>query len=156
MATPMFHNPVYGPRIVPFGEPRTRADYLPNGHPGFRVTQRFADWAVFLKKSIHGAIDIANYNCGDDVLAMLRGVCVVLRDPNGAIGVEIRHPNGWRSQYWHLRKVNVVTGQSVFRGRRIGWVGSTGLDIGGCHLHLVAINPSGVKVDPWPLLYQNA
>src|ERR1044072_505958 len=123
MTTPMFHNPVYGPRIVSFGQARTRTDVLPNGRPGFRVTQRFSDWDVFLKKSIHGAIDIANFYCGDDVLAMLRGVCVVLHDPNGAIGVEIRHPNGWRSQYWHLRKVNVGTGESVVGGRRIGWVG---------------------------------
>jgi murein DD-endopeptidase MepM/ murein hydrolase activator NlpD len=151
----MFHNPTQGPRIVPFGEARTRYDVLPNGRPGFRVTQRFADWDVYLHKPIHGAIDIGNFYCGDSILAMLRGVCTVLKDPNGAIGVEIRHPNGWRSQYWHLSKVNVVTGQSVYRGRRIGWVGSTGLDIGGCHCHIVAINPSGVKVDPWPLLYQN-
>lgn len=155
MATPFLHNPVYGPRIVPFGQPRTSFDVLPNGRPGFRVTQRYTDWDVFLGRAIHGALDLGNYYCGDSVIAPLRGVCRVLRDPNGALGVEIRHPNGWRTQFWHLAKVNIVTGQSVFRGRRIGWVGSTGLDIGGCHLHFVLINPSGTKVDPWPYLYQN-
>lgn len=97
-------------------------------------------------------MDIGNYYCGDEVLAMLRGVCTLLRDPNGALGVRITHPNGWKSEYWHLSSYNVKNGQSVFRGRRIGWVGKTGLDIGGCHLHVVTINPAGTKVDPFPLI----
>jgi len=159
----MFHNPVYGPRIVPYLQPRLPTDLIPLKqdahsirHAGFRVTQKFnrANDAYFPGKP-HLALDMANYQCGESVLATLRGICYILRDPNGAIGVEIRHPNGWRTQYWHLSRVNIKNGQSVYRGRRIGWVGSTGLDIGGCHLHFVAINPQGVAVDPWPLLYQN-
>ena len=150
--TQIFHMPVWGPRIVPFGQPRLKTDYQPNGRPGFRVTQSFNHWDAFFHNRIHGAMDIGDFYCGSDVLAMLRGTCHLLRDPNGALGVQIDHPNGWKSQYWHLRGFNVTEGQSVFRGRRIGWVGSTGLDIGGCHLHVVAINPQGKPVDPFPLI----
>ena len=39
----MLGNPTQGPRIVPFGSARLASDRLPNGHPGFRVTQRFSD-----------------------------------------------------------------------------------------------------------------
>jgi len=159
----MFHNPVYGPRIVPYLQPRLPSDVIPlaqdahnRSHVGFRVTQKFnpATDAYFPGKP-HLAIDIANYQCGESVLAMMRGVCTILRDPNGAIGVRITHPNGWKTEYWHLSRVNIKSGQFVYRGRRIGWVGSTGLDIGGCHLHLVAIDPQGRYRDIWYLLYQN-
>lgn len=151
----IFHMPVYGPRIVPFGQARQSTDVIPRtqdvhgvSHPSFRITQRFTDPDVFNGYRPHNAIDLGNYYCGESVLAMLRGTCHLLRDPSGALGVQINHPNGWISQYWHLMRWNVKEGQSVYRGRRIGWVGSTGLDIGGCHLHVVTINPDGHYVDP--------
>lgn len=151
----MFSNPVYGPRIVPFGQPRTSADVLPNGRPAFRVTNRFTDPDPFNGYKPHGAIDIANYYCGDSVLNMLRGIAYLLKDPNGALGVEVRHPNGYKTQVWHLAKQTVKNGQSIYKGRRLGYVGKTGLDIGGCHIHIVCYDPLGRKVDIWPLLNQN-
>ena len=151
----MFGNPVQGPRIVPFGQARTASDYLPNGRPAFRVTQRFTDWDSFFRNRLHGALDIANFNCGDVVLAMDAGHVVPLADPNGAIGIEIQHANGYRSQYWHLSRRAVQFG-SVRKGQVIGYVGSSGIVIAGCHLHLVVITPAGNPVDPWPLLEQNA
>jgi hypothetical protein len=37
----------------------------------------------------------------------------------------------------------------------MGKHGATGLNIGGCHLHITVRNPAGAAVDPWPLLNQN-
>ena len=150
----MFGNPVRGPRIVPFGQPRLRTDVLNNGHPAFRVTQSFGHWdAIF--GGIHGAMDIGNFFCGDSVYSMLGGVAIHLRDPNGALGVEVSHANAWRTQVWHLSKINVPNGVRVPKGRLLGRVGSTGLNIGGCHVHVVTIDPMGHIRDPWPLLDQN-
>jgi len=151
----MFRNPVQGPRIVPFLQPRTTQDVLPNGHPGFRVTQRFGDRDAFGFPGIHGAMDIGNFWCGDKLLAMKYGTVQYLVDPNGALGIQLTHRNGWKSQIWHLSRFRVADGSVVRRGKWIADVGSTGLDIGGCHAHVVAITPQGKHVDIWPLLDQN-
>jgi hypothetical protein len=154
----MFGNPVEGPRVVPFGTARTAKDVLPNGRPSFRVTQRFNDYDAIVQNGSgrHGALDLGNYHCGDKVIAMLAGTAKTLSDPNGAIGVELTHSNGYKSQYWHLQSRAVHAGATVNKGQLIGYVGQTGLTIGGCHLHLVTINSRGTVVDPWPLLDQNA
>ena len=149
----MFGNPVLGPRVVPFGAARTQFDVLPNGRPSFRVTQRFNDWDAVLGTRIHGALDMANYNRGDAIIAMLAGDAVPLADPNGALGVELQHDNGYRSQYWHMDKRAVQFGR-VTKGQTIGYVGSTGLTTSPV-LHLVTIDPQGQPRDPWPLLDQN-
>ena len=54
----------------------------------------------------------------------------------GACGnmVEIRHANGWISQYCHLSKIQVRVGQRVNQKDVIGLVGSTGMATGP-HLH---------------------
>lgn len=148
----MFHNPVGGPRIVPFGQPRKPTDVLRNGHPGFRVTQRFLDYDALFRVRIHGALDLANYNCGETVKAALAGYCQRLRDPNGALGVRVTHYNGFKTEYWHLSRITVKDGQIVNAGKQVGKHGSTGLNIGGCHLHFVVIDPTGRRIDPWPLL----
>jgi murein DD-endopeptidase MepM/ murein hydrolase activator NlpD len=55
---------------------------------------------------------------------------------NGGYGntVEIRHENGFVTQYAHLSRIGVRNGQSVARGTVVGAVGSTGLSTGP-HLH---------------------
>ena len=151
----MFGNPVLGPRIVPFGQPRLQTDRLPNGHPGFRVTQRFGDPDAFFPGQIHGALDLGNYYEGDAVVAMEDGVVVPLADPNGALGQEVQHDNGYRTQSWHLKRRVDLLGMRINRGRTIGYVGKTGLTIAGAHLHLAVYDPDGQLVDPWPLLDQN-
>lgn len=153
----MFDNPVGGPRIVPFGQPRKPTDVLKNGHPGFRVTQSFNHWDAIFRNRIHGAMDIGNFFCGDSLKAMDSGTAIHLRDPNGALGVEVRHPNGYRTQLWHMGRISlkVPSGSVVRAGERLGRVGRTGLDIGGCHCHVVVLDPTGRRVDPWPLLNQN-
>lgn len=151
----MFGNPVLGPRIVPFGQPRLQTDELPNGHPAFRVTQRFGDWDALFRNRIHGAIDIGNFYEGDAVLAMEDGFVIPLADPNGALGQEVQHDNGYRTQVWHLSRRVELMGTYVQRGRTIGYVGRTGLTISGAHVHVACFNAKGEQVDPWPLLDQN-
>lgn len=151
----MFGNPVLGPRVVPFAQPRLQTDVLPNGHPSFRVTQRFNDWDAIFHTKEHGALDMGNFHCGDAVVAMADGVVTPLADPNGALGQNIDHDNGYSTQYWHLQRRVELGGQRVKKGRTIGYVGKTGLNTAGCHLHLVVINPKRQLVDPWPLLDQN-
>jgi murein DD-endopeptidase MepM/ murein hydrolase activator NlpD len=127
---------------------------LPNGRPSFRVTQRFNDWDAVLQNGRHGALDLGNFHCGDAVIACLAGDAVPLADPNGAIGVELQHDNGYRTQYWHLSQRAVQFGR-VAKGATIGYVGDTGLNVSGCHLHFVVIDKSSNPTDPWPLLDQN-
>ena len=148
-----FRNPVGGPRIVPFGQARLKSDVLKNGHPGFRVTQSFNHFDVIFRNRIHGAMDIGNFWCGDSVLAMDSGTLTRMRDPNGALGVSILHPNGMRTEYWHLKRYAKFPSNGWIRkGSRIGYVGSSGLDIGGCHLHVVVRNAAGTAIDPWPYM----
>jgi murein DD-endopeptidase MepM/ murein hydrolase activator NlpD len=96
---------------------------------------------------------MANYNRGDAIIASLAGDAIPLQDPNGAVGVELQHDNGWRTQYWHMEKRAVQFGR-VLKGATIGYVGSTGLTTSPV-LHFVAIDPQGQSRDPWPLLDQN-
>lgn len=151
----MFANPVQGPRIVPYLTQRLPSDVLPNGHPGFRVTQRFGDRDAFGFPGIHGAMDLGNFWCGDKLLAMRYGTVQYLVDPNGALGIQVTHRNRWKTQIWHISRYRVPNGSVVRRRKWIADVGSTGLDIGGCHAHVVVLDAQGHKRDPWPLLDQN-
>lgn len=149
-----FRNPVAGPRIVPFGTARTSSDVLRNGRPAFRVTQSFNHWDAFFGNRIHGAMDVGNFYCGDSVYAMEAGTVTHLRDPNGAIGIRVSHTNGYKTELWHLSRISPTTPNNVWvrKGKTLGNVGSSGLDIGGCHLHVVMINPQGQRIDPWPYM----
>jgi len=60
--------------------------------------------------------------------------------------VEIRHANGWLSQYAHLSKILVRTGQRVSQKQYIGKVGSTGMSTGP-HLHY-GLKRHGSYVNP--------
>jgi murein DD-endopeptidase MepM/ murein hydrolase activator NlpD len=55
------------------------------------------------------------------------------RGGNGNM-VHLRHPNGYETQYLHLSRILVRTGQRLESGDRIGLVGRTGLATGP-HLH---------------------
>lgn len=56
------------------------------------------------------------------------------RSPGFGNVVEVRHPNGWLSQYAHLSKILVHKGQRVRQKDTVGLVGMTGLATGP-HLH---------------------
>lgn len=86
----------------------------------------------------HHAIDYA-YPLGTPVLAAADGVVYragenCMTDPC-ANAITLLHEGGLlATNYWHLRDVNVVVGQSVMQGDVIGTVGLTGITTGP-HLH---------------------
>lgn len=62
--------------------------------------------------------------------------------------VSIAHPNGVRTLYAHLSRIDVRLGDRVRTGTRVGLVGSSGAATGP-HLHLEA-RLRGAAVDPFP------
>ena len=138
-------NPTTGPRIVPYLETRSAFDFLPNGHPAFRVTQPFS--------YKHDGIDLGNFNCGDAVLASIAGTVTHRIDSYGALIAEVHSGTAYVG-YGHLSRYGAPAGSYVSAGMTIGYVGDTGLDRGGCHLHF-SFYEHGMPVDPFPLLEQN-
>ena len=60
--------------------------------------------------------------------------------------VEVRHINGIRTRYAHLRSISVRQGQRVAQGETVGQVGATGLATAS-HLHYEFLR-YGRHVDP--------
>ena len=94
----------------------------------------------------HAGVDIAAPT-GSRVLASAEGV-VTATGRNGGYGnfVEIRHPNGLRTFYAHLSRIETRVGTEVFAGQTVGRVGSTGYSTGP-HLHF-EVRRDGVQIDP--------
>lgn len=67
---------------------------------------------------------------------------------NGGYGnfISIRHNDTWVTQYAHLSRYAIKSGQRVEQGQVIGYVGSTGFSTGP-HLHYEMIK-NGTKVNP--------
>ena len=98
------------------------------------------------KKKLHGGHDWA-CAVGTAVMASSAGV-VVEAGWNGSYGynVVLSHPDGKKTRYAHLSKINVKVGQKVSQGQVIARSGNTGRSTG-AHLHFeIIIN--GVRVDP--------
>ncbi len=69
----------------------------------------------------------------------------------GANGIIIRHSDGSRSTYWHLKKNSTTSkgvGSYVKRGEFLGIVGSSGISTNP-HLHFEIKNSSGKIIDPY-------
>lgn len=93
------------------------------------------------------AVDLSNGRCGDPVYAAASGVVQRVRASgwNGGAGntIDILHPSGAITHYYHLQTIFVTTGQAVVKGQNIALMGTTGRSTG-CHLHfeiIGAVNP---------------
>ena len=106
---------------------------VPNGRKSQGITSR------------HRGVDIAA-PIGTPIYATASGrILTAKMGWNGAYGnmVILQHPNGTRTLYAHMSKLNTTTGAQVSQGQVIGYVGSTGRSTGS-HLHfevLGAKNP---------------
>ncbi len=98
-----------------------------------RVTSRFST------ARRHPILKIVRPHLGTDYAAPagapVRAVgsgTVTFAARSGASGllVKVRHANGYETQYLHLSRILVRTGQRVEQGQRVGLVGSTGLSTG--------------------------
>lgn len=104
------------------------------------ITQPFRPW--------HKGIDIANKD-GGPILAADSGTVVIAGWPdNGGYGnrVVVNHGNGFLTLYAHMSRIDVVAGQRVERGNRLGMMGSTGRSTG-THLHFEIRSTNGMS-DP--------
>jgi murein DD-endopeptidase MepM/ murein hydrolase activator NlpD len=86
------------------------------------------------KRQFHYGIDIAT-NFGNPIVATADGIVISLdNDKMGGKNIAISHGNAITTQYLHLSKFLVKSGQKVKRGDVIGLVGKTGKALGP-HLH---------------------
>lgn len=82
----------------------------------------------------HRAIDIDGEK-GDPIYAAARGTVIeATRDEGYGKYIVLKHRNGCKTKYAHLRKIKVEQGQVVKRGKIIGREGMTGWTTG-YHLH---------------------
>jgi len=96
--------------------------------------------------SFHAGTDFRS-ETGTPVSAPASGT-IILAEPLVVRGNAILIDHGWGvvSGYWHLSRIDVVVGQVVAQGERIGAVGNTGLSTGP-HLHW-ELWVNGVAVSP--------
>ena len=69
----------------------------------------------------------------------------------GGLYVMINHANGLQSAYMHLAEYRVRTGQKVQAGEIIGWVGRSGIERSGAHLHF-ELRKDHKHIDPLPIM----
>jgi murein DD-endopeptidase MepM/ murein hydrolase activator NlpD len=83
----------------------------------------------------HKGVDLSG-KIGMPIYASGDGVVLQASYNGGGYGnmVEVDHGFGYTTRYAHLSKINVVEGQRVKRGDKVGEMGSTGKSIGP-HLH---------------------
>jgi len=129
---------------------KAAADAIPSGWPtssrkltsgfGYR-TDPFTGRAAF-----HAGIDLAG-RTGDPVYAAADGTVDEQGfDRSRGNYVTLKHRNGLKSVYMHLKRADVEEGDEVLRGEQIGQLGSTGRSTGP-HLHFEilqddeAVNP---------------
>jgi len=103
------------------------------------------------RPSFHAGIDIAG-NTGDPVYAAANGkVIEAERDGTRGKYIIVEHPNGLKTWYMHLSKIDAKLNSAVKRGQKIGEVGSTGRSTGP-HLHF-QITQNDATINP--LIYLN-
>jgi len=98
------------------------------------------------RNAMHTGLDIAT-NLNNPVVATANGVVVQVGfDKYKGNFVVISHGNGFSTEYWHLQKYVVRSGQKVDRGQLIGYVGKTGKALGP-HLHY-EVHLNGKPINP--------
>lgn len=113
------------------------------------VTSTFGEWRTFnagAHRSQHLGLDLGAH-LGSPVHAAATGTVALVRDCflAGKV-VIIDHGAGIATAYFHLASIDVLEGQRVVAGTRIGGAGDTGRATG-AHLHLGVWVPGGF-VDP--------
>lgn len=113
---------------------------------GYRLTGRFGDVSG-LWSSVHTGLDFAA-PAGTEIRSVGTGVVT-------SVGYDGRYGNktvvtladGTQLWYCHQSRIDVVVGQWVRPGQRLGAIGSTG-NVTGPHLHLEVRPSSDRPVDP--------
>lgn len=166
----------------PVAEPLHGPEWVrPAGNRDFRVTQDWDDVDPTYPTVQHRALDLGDGDPDLDALvAPAAGVVLAegyLKEPwsqsstlfgtgnYGGIMVVIKQDDGYTSALAHMTDTIVNAGQRVLRGQVLGRIGDTGAAKGrGSHVHWDVYRGvpktwaerEAMKVDPWPLLEQNA
>lgn len=114
-----------------------------------RITSGYTDsrFHPTLERTMpHRAIDYAA-PIGTPIMAVADGT-VTFAKWNGCFGnnIDLRHNSVYETQYAHLNKFNVKSGQAVHQGEIIGYTGTTGCSTGP-HLHY-QVRVNGTLVNP--------
>ena len=101
-----------------------------SSHYGYRVHP------IRKERHLHNGVDITG-TASKNIFAIQSGKVTHAGWSGGGEGINvvIDHGNGYISQYMHLKKAIVKTGQTVDKGQLIGLMGCTG-SCTGTHLHL--------------------
>ena len=99
----------------------------------------------------HPALDISNLG-GGPVSASDGGRVITAGWSSAGYGnhVVLDHGNGFTTLYAHLSSIGVGVGQSVYKGSKLGMMGSTGRSTG-VHLH-IEVRQNGAALNPLGLL----
>lgn len=116
--------------------------------------------------SSHKGVDIGNKGgVNDNIIAHSDGIVInVVKNKKNDIKakgiasygnyVKIKHYDGYYTLYAHLDTVDVVVGQKVFQGQKIGYMGNSGCAYGK-HLHFELRNPNDKRINPTKYLYED-
>ena len=115
-----------------------------------RISGLFGSQRVYQGQpgAYHGGVDVAGAT-GDPVIAPADGVVILAADrPFTLEGnlLMIDHGHGLNSAFLHLSRIDVVPGQHVIQGQRIGAIGATGRATGP-HLHW-GMKWNEARIDP--------
>lgn len=103
--------------------------------------------------TMHEGIDIANHS-GSLIVAPAAGLVTFAQArPGYGNLVTIDHGYGIQTQYGHIARVFVRTGDKVQRGQKIAAVGNTGRSTGP-HLHY-EVRVNGVPINPKPYILED-
>ena len=129
---------------LPLGKP---ANSLPKSEGNFGACRTFNGQP----RDRHTGLD---YPITGNALSVGNGrVVVVANHFYSGNAVYVTHGNGLLSEYFHLKALNVKSGQTLKKGETVGEIGETGR-VTGPHLHLgvrwhgARINPAQLLLDP--------
>ena len=114
------------------------------------------------KRPTHGGMDMVSYNgknCTTDyIVCVHEGEVskVTYAATGGGHWVEVKHGNGIRSRYLHMKKgsIKVKVGDKLKKGATIGYMGATG-NAQGAHLDF-RILVNNKTTDPYPYLLDDS
>lgn len=154
MTQPSFGNPVAG-LILPRGTFGPDGALRPTGDTRFVVTSTFAEHVASGRGP---GVDIGNARCGAPLIAQCNGRVGTAGFIGASKVVRVRSTEwpGYETAVAHLATIDVVVGQMVTLGQRLGTLGMTGANACHCHVGLKhLVNGVWVEIDSWPLLAQN-
>ena len=101
------------------------------------------------KRSYHTGIDLRGARGKGDKVYAARSGKVIQAGRMSGYGkvVTLRHADGYKTRYAHLKKIYVKVGQRIKLSQDIGLTGNSGRS-SGPHLHFEVISPSGRFINP--------